>query len=119
MRWSHPYLPGILTSILHLPLYSTLIHHRCRVRSFRTFPPRAKGSSFPVTKEQEGKNIVGGRVAEARRSFSPVLTQDALSEGSPKSGFSLTEPRSPKSKIIAVMFSIMNLKRSEKCWGSV
>ena len=29
--------------------------------------------------KHEGKNIVGRRVAEARLSFSPVLTQDALS----------------------------------------
>ncbi len=32
-----------------------------------------------MAKKQEGKNIVGRRVSEARRSLSPVLTQDALS----------------------------------------
>lgn len=42
-----------------------------------------------MTKEQEGKNIVGGRVAEARRSFSPVLTQDALSGRLAKLGIQL------------------------------
>jgi len=32
-----------------------------------------------VAKKPSGKNIVGGRVAEARRASRPVLTQDALS----------------------------------------
>jgi transcriptional regulator with XRE-family HTH domain len=32
-----------------------------------------------VNKRPAGKNIVGRRVAEARRSCKPVLTQDALS----------------------------------------
>jgi transcriptional regulator with XRE-family HTH domain len=32
-----------------------------------------------VKRTSARKNIVGGRVAKARRSFSPALTQDALS----------------------------------------
>jgi HTH-type transcriptional regulator, cell division transcriptional repressor len=32
-----------------------------------------------VIKKPMGKNIVGGRVAQARRNCKPVLTQDALS----------------------------------------
>jgi transcriptional regulator with XRE-family HTH domain len=32
-----------------------------------------------VIKRPVGKNIIGGRMAEARKKFKPVLTQDALS----------------------------------------
>jgi len=32
-----------------------------------------------MAKKRNGKNIIGGRVAEARRGCEPALTQDALS----------------------------------------
>jgi transcriptional regulator with XRE-family HTH domain len=34
---------------------------------------------LPVAKKPAGKNIIGRRVAEARREGNPALTQDALS----------------------------------------
>jgi hypothetical protein len=61
-----------------------------------------------VNRGRRDKNIIGRQVAEARESFKPPLTQDALSGRLARLGIHLDELQLQKSKIITVEFLTMN-----------